>query len=228
MKRNKEHEARVELVNRLKEEGVVKSPEVERSLLKVPRHEFVWPSMRRCAYEDTPLPLGESGQTISAVHMVAIMNELLDLRPGLKVLEAGTGSGYHAATVAEIIAPLSLSEQMWGHVYSLEIVHELAGFARINLERTGYASRVSIIERDGSLGYPEAAPYDRILVTAGAPSIPPPLVEQLAVRGKMVIPLGGDRFLQELVVGTKTESGQLRTSEMGGVAFVPLRGTYGW
>jgi protein-L-isoaspartate(D-aspartate) O-methyltransferase len=113
-------------------------------------------------------------------------------------------------------------------VYSLEIVRELADFARANLEKTGYAKRVSVVERDGSLDYPEAAPYDRILVTAGAPNIPPPLVEQLAVRGKMVIPLGGERFLQELVVGTKTESGQLRTSAMGRVAFVSLRGTYGW
>jgi protein-L-isoaspartate(D-aspartate) O-methyltransferase len=228
MKRDREYEKRAELIARLREEGIIKSPEVERCLLEVPRHEFVWPSMRRLAYEDTPLPLGESGQTVSAVHMVAIMNELLELRPGMKVLEAGAGSGYHAATVAEIVAPLSLPEQGWGHVYSLEIVHQLAEFARANLERMGYGKRVSVVERDGSMGYPEAAPYDRILVTAGAPAIPPPLVEQLAVRGRIVIPLGGERFLQELVVGTKMESGQLRTSTMGGVAFVPLRGTYGW
>jgi len=228
MKMNREYESRVELVNRLKSEGVVKTPEVERCLLEVPRHEFVWPSMRRLAYEDTPLPLGESGQTISAVHMVAIMNELLELGPGLRVLEAGTGSGYHAATVAEAVSPLSLPEERWGHVFSLEIVHELAEFARRNLERTGYTSRVSVIERDGSLGYVEAAPYDRILVTAGAPGIPPPLIEQLSVGGKIVIPLGGERFFQELVVGVKTDSGELRTSGMGGVAFVPLRGKYGW
>jgi len=227
MKRNSEYENRVELITRLKDEGIIKTPEVERCLLEVPRHEFVWPSMKRLAYEDTPLPLGESGQTISAVHMVAIMNELLELGPGLRVLEAGTGSGYHAATVAEAISPLSLPEERWGHVYSMEIVHELAEFARRNLERTGYASRVSVIERDGSLGYAEAAPYDRVLVTAGAPGIPPPLVEQLLVGGKMVIPLGGERFFQELIIGVKTESG-LRTSKMGGVAFVPLRGTYGW
>jgi len=228
MKRNSEYEKRAELIARLKEEGVIKTPEVERCLLEVPRHEFVWPSMRRLAYEDTPLPLGESGQTISAVHMVAIMDELLELGPGQRVLEAGTGSGYHAATVAEVISPLSLPEERWGHVYSLEIVHELAEFARRNLERTGYGSRVSVVERDGSLGYAEAAPFDRVLVTAGAPGIPPPLVEQLSAGGKIVIPLGGERFFQELVVGVKTESGQLRTSRMGGVAFVPLRGTYGW
>ena len=228
MKRNSEYENRVELITRLKDEGIIKTPEVERCLLEVPRHEFVWPSMRRLAYEDTPLPLGDSGQTISAVHMVAIMNELLELGPGLRVLEAGTGSGYHAATVAEAISPLSLPEERWGHVYSLEIVHELVEFARRNLERTGYGSRVSVMERDGSLGYAEAAPYDRVLVTAGAPDIPPPLVEQLSAGGKIVIPLGGERIFQELVVGVKTESGQLRTSRMGGVAFVPLRGTYGW
>ncbi|MBO3802476.1 MAG: protein-L-isoaspartate(D-aspartate) O-methyltransferase [Candidatus Brockarchaeota archaeon] len=225
---DKKCEERAELVARLKSQGIVKSREVERALLSVPRHEFVWPSTRRCAYEDTPLPLGQTGQTISAVHMVAIMDELLQLRPGLKVLEVGTGSGYHAATVAEIVAPLSQPPESWGHVYTLEIVEELFEFATSNLERTGYSSRVSVIMRDGSLGYPEAAPYDRVLVTAAAPSIPPPLVEQMSVGGIIVIPLGGEHFFQELVVGVKTESGKLKTSEKGGVAFVPLRGAYGW
>ncbi|MGQ9514020.1 MAG: protein-L-isoaspartate(D-aspartate) O-methyltransferase [Thermoproteota archaeon] len=225
---NSEYEERAELIARLKREGVIRSQEVERALLKVPRHEFVWPSTRRCAYEDTPLPLGQSGQTISAVHMVAIMNELLELKPRLKVLEVGTGSGYHAATVAEIVAPTSKPPQSWGHVYSLEIVEELVEFAKNNLERTGYSSRVSVIMRDGSLGYPEAAPYDRILVTAAAPNIPPPLVEQLVVGGIIIIPLGEEHFFQELVLGVKTESGQLKTYRKGGVAFVPLRGAYGW
>jgi protein-L-isoaspartate(D-aspartate) O-methyltransferase len=228
MKRNKEHEDRVGLVAALKGEGILRDPEVERALMEVPRHEFVWPSTKRLAYEDTPLPLGESRQTISAVHMVAMMDELLELGPGLKVLEIGTGSGYHAATVAEIVAPLSQPEERRGHVFSLEIVHDLVLFARCNLDRTGYASRVSILERDGSLGYPEAAPYDRVLVTAGSPRIPPPLIEQLVEGGIMVIPVGSEYFFQQLIIGVKRSSGQLDISEKGGVAFVPLRGKYGW
>jgi protein-L-isoaspartate(D-aspartate) O-methyltransferase len=153
--------------------------------------------------------------------MVAIMNEALELKPGLRILEVGAGSGYHAATVAEQIGPL-------GHVFTLEVVVELVGFARENLDRAGYSDRVTLVHGDGSLGYGDRAPYDRILVTAAAPHVPKPLLEQLQFGGILLVPVGGRLFPQELVMVEKSLDGGVKQRSLGGVAFVPLIGEEGF
>ncbi|RDE14742.1 MAG: protein-L-isoaspartate O-methyltransferase [Candidatus Thorarchaeota archaeon] len=212
------------LVQRLKASGYLASEQVERALRRVPREEFVLPELRDEAYRDTPLPIC-CGQTISAPHMCVIMCEALELGEGLRVLEVGAGSGYHAALCAEIIAPTDA--QTPGHVYTVEIMDGLINFARGNLERTGYASRVTLIHGDGGKGLPQYAPFDRVIVTAAAPSVPPPLVEQLVPGGTMLIPVGGRGFFQELLVLRKDPKGRISTKNWGGVAFVPLTGEYG-
>jgi len=207
------------LVESLVEEGVIRSKIVKEAMLKVPREEFVPIHLRHYAYEDTPLPIGY-GQTISAPHMVALMCEEAQLAPGMRVLEIGTGSGYHAAVIAEIVGPK-------GAVYSIERLAELSSFARRNLARTGYLDRVTLIIGDGSMGYPPAAPYDRIIVTAAAPEVPPPLIDQLARNGIMVIPVG-DRFNQILYVVRKKSDGSLEYRTVTPCLFVPLIGRHGW
>jgi len=159
--------------------------------------------------------------------MVSIMNEALQLGIGLKVLEVGAGSGWHAATIAELIAPSTAPRSEWGHVYTLEIVRGLADFARKNIMNNGYGDRVTIISSDGSMGYSEKAPYDRILVTAAAPSVPPPLLEQLKQGGIMLIPVGNISLFQSLLKITKGNKGRAEQENLGGVAFVPLTGRYG-
>ncbi|HEX4919296.1 MAG TPA: methyltransferase domain-containing protein [Candidatus Bathyarchaeia archaeon] len=153
--------------------------------------------------------------------MVAIMNEALELESGLHVLEVGAGSGYHAATIAEQIVPR-------GHVYTIEVVMELVEFARKNLERAGYSDQVTLVHGDGSVGYNDRAPYDRIVVTAAAPRVPHPLVEQLALGGILVVPVGGRLFPQELFKIRKESNGRVSRSSLGGVAFVPLIGRQGF
>jgi len=159
--------------------------------------------------------------------MVSIMNEALRLEVGHKVLEVGAGSGWHAATIAEIVAPGEAPRSEWGHVYTVEIVQGLADFARRNIMNAGYGDRATIVCADGSLGYPENAPYDRILVTAAAPDVPKPLVEQLKPNGIMLIPVGSIHFFQSLIKITKGVDGKIREESLGGVAFVPLTGRYG-
>jgi len=159
--------------------------------------------------------------------MVAIMNEALELEVGHRVLEVGAGSGWHAATVAEIVAPTGAPVEDWGHVYTLEIVSDLAEFARKNVERAGYGDRVTVICGDGSEGYQKEAPYDRILVTAAAPRIPRPLTEQLKGGGVLVIPVGGIYLYQTLVRVRKTDE-RIAEENLGGVAFVPLVGKHGY
>ncbi len=153
--------------------------------------------------------------------MVAIMNEALQLTPGLSVLEVGAGSGYHAATIAEIIGPE-------GHVYTVEIVEDLVQSARANLEKAGYADRVTLVLGDGSLGYPDRAPYDRVLLTAASPEIPNHLIDQLRIGGTMLAPIGGRFFPQELVSIKKKSLSEMERRELGGVAFVPLKGKHGF
>ncbi len=149
------------------------------------------------------------------------MNEALELRQGMRVLEVGAGSGYHAATIAETIGDK-------GHVFAVEYLDKLVAIARKNLSQAGYAERVTLVEGDGSLGYAERAPYDRVLVTAAAPNVPPPLLEQLKSEGFMVVPLGGRIFPQELVRIKKRPDGTSDRNSLGGVAFVPLVGKYGF
>ena len=149
------------------------------------------------------------------------MDEALELRQGMRVLEVGAGSGYHAATIAEIVGDK-------GNVFAVEFLDKLVAIARNNLSRAGYADKVTLVQGDGSLGYVERAPYDGILVTAAAPKVPPPLLEQLKPDGILVVPLGGRMFPQELVRVRKRLDGSLDRSSLGGVAFVPLVGKYGF
>ncbi len=209
--------AKDRLILSLMRMGYIDTPEVEAAMRAVPREEFVLPELKDEAYLDTPLPIG-SGQTISAPHMVSIMVEKLRLRPGMKILEVGAGSGYHAAVVAELVRP-------GGHVYTVERVESLAESAKRNLQRAAYSEDVTVLVGDGSKGLPEHAPYDRIFVACGAPSVPSPLVDQLAEGGLMLVPVGS-RFYQDLIKVEKRDGKLIRTNE-GGCVFVPLVGEHG-
>ena len=158
--------------------------------------------------------------------MVSIMNEALQLEVGNKVLEVGAGSGWHAATISELVAPSGAPRSEYGHVYTVEIVQDLADSARKNIMKAGYGDRVTIIGGDGSMGFPEKAPYDRILVTAAAPDVPKPLIDQLKSGGIMLIPVGNASLFQNLMKVTKTD-GKIKQENLGGVAFVPLTGKHG-
>jgi len=158
--------------------------------------------------------------------MVSIMNEALQLVVSNKVLEVGAGSGWHAATIAELVAPSGAPRSEYGHVYTVEIVQGLADFARKNIMKAGYGDRVTIISGDGSLGCAEKAPFDKILVTAAAPDVPKPLIDQLKSGGVMLIPVGSASLFQNLIKITKAE-GKIKQENLGGVAFVPLTGKHG-
>jgi len=213
---------RESLVQRLMDEGIIHSPGVARAMKAVPREWFLPESVVEGAYVDVPLPIGY-GQTISAPHMVAMMAEALELEVGHKVLEVGAGSGYNAAVLAEVVAP----EGGGGHVYTVEIVPELYEFARMNLESADYEGRVTVVLGDGSVGWPECAPYDRIAVTAAAPKVPKALVDELKVGGILVVPVGGAYFFQELIKVRREADGRVSEWSLCGVAFVPLRGKGG-
>ena len=214
------------LVDSLAKQGVLRTPKVISAMRAVPRIKFLSPDSQSYDAVDTPLPIG-FGQTISAPHMVSIMNEALQLEVGQKILEVGAGSGWHAATIAEIIAPKGTPRSEWGHVYTVEIVKGLAETARKNIMNAGYGDRVTIIMGDGSKGYPEKAPFDRMLVTAAAPEVPKPLVDQLKLEGILLIPVGSYTMFQTLWKLTKENDGKLKQENLGGVAFVPLTGEYG-
>lgn len=191
------------------------SERIRNAMAKVPRELFVPEPLRSNAYDDIPLPIGH-GQTISAPHMVAIMCELLDLNEGLKVLDIGGGSGYHAAIIAVLVSP-------HGHVYSVERIPELAEQAKKNLKEAG-VSNVTVILGDGSIGLAEYAPYDRINVAATAPRVPELLTKQLKPGGKMVIPVGSG--FQNLILVTR-KNGYVIEEKLP-VAFVPLIGENGF
>jgi protein-L-isoaspartate(D-aspartate) O-methyltransferase len=159
--------------------------------------------------------------------MVSIMNEALQLEVGQKILEIGAGSGWHAATIAEIIAPIDAPRSEWGCVHTIEIVQALAENARKNIMNAGYGDRVKIINADGSKGYAEKAPYDRVVVTAAAPKVPEPLIDQLKPSGIMLIPVGSVSLFQNLLKITKEPDRKIKQENLGGVAFVPLTGEYG-
>lgn len=217
-------EKRRELVEKLVREGTLRTREVIEAFLKVPREEFVLPEYRKAAYEDHPLPILK-GQTISAPHMCAIMCEVLKIEKGDKILEIGTGSGYHAALCAEITSPTDKPTD--GYVISVEYFPEVAEFAKKNLEKTGYGDRVHVIVYDGSRGAPTTKKFDRILVTAAASRIPPSLLELLKERGRLVMPVGSS-FYQTLTLIEKDERGNIRKFGIGGCIFVPLLGKYGY
>jgi protein-L-isoaspartate(D-aspartate) O-methyltransferase len=178
---------------------------------KIPRELFVEESLRNKAYSDSPLPIGE-GQTISQPYVVALMTEALRLRPSDRVLEIGTGSGYQAAVLAEIVK----------EVYTVEIRKNLAEAADQRLKDLGYKN-IEVKFGDGYFGWEEQAPFDAIIVTASANHIPPPLIKQLKEGGRLILPLGSTIFHQTLTLATK-EKGELRMEQMGGVIFVPMIG----
>jgi protein-L-isoaspartate(D-aspartate) O-methyltransferase len=216
------YEERRRLVEDLKSEGVIRSKLVEEAFLNIPRECFVPEHLRCYAYVDSPLPIG-FGQTISAPHMVAIMTEELAVQPHDIVLEVGTGSGYQAAILAYIVA------KGGGHVYTIEIVRELSkkaveNFAKAAPELLNYAT---FVVGDGSKGLELFAPYDKIMVTAAAPTIPEPLINQLKPGGRLVIPVG-NRWSQVLLVIDKLRDGSIRIKESVPCIFVPLIGEYGW
>jgi protein-L-isoaspartate(D-aspartate) O-methyltransferase len=192
----------------------VKDERVLAVMRKIPRHEFLPEGIRGMAYNDSALPLGE-GQTMSQPYMVALMTEFLGLKGTERVLEIGTGSGYQAAVLAELCQK----------VYTVERIKTIADKARATLDRLGYKS-VAIKIYDGTYGWKEMAPYDAIIVTAGSPDIPAPLVEQLKEGGRMVIPVG-DRYGQQLVTVVKTSEG-ITTERSVPCVFVPLIGNHGW
>ncbi|MEW6381023.1 MAG: protein-L-isoaspartate(D-aspartate) O-methyltransferase [bacterium] len=201
--------------NQLMARGILDQAVLD-AMRKVPREEFVPAGMAEFAYEDTPLPIGE-GQTISQPYMVALMIEKLELSPGDRVLEIGTGSGYGAAVLARIAA----------EVYTVERYHDLAEAARERFQQLGSAN-IHVLHGDGTLGWPEHAPYNAIVVTAGGPDIPDPLREQMAVGGRMVIPVGPTPRLQELVRVRRISEYEYQEEGLGSVQFVPLIGAAGW
>lgn len=192
--------------------GGVRDSATLAALRAVPRHEFVPPKFAALAYVDEALPIGHA-QTISQPTIVAIMTEALRPRPGLRVLEVGTGSGYQAAVLA----------QAGCRVHSVEIIAALADGARARLRRLGF-DRVEVRHGDGYLGWPEAAPFDAIILTAAPERVPPPLVEQLAAGGRLVAPVGTEDEVQELRLLEKDARGKIRVTKLLPVQFVPMRG----
>ena len=182
---------------------------VLQAMARIPRHEFVPPSLRNMAYQDRPLPIGEQ-QTISQPYIVAFMTQALELEPGDQVLEIGTGSGYQAAVLTQLVE----------HVYSIEIIPSLGDSARQVLRRLGY-DNVTVRIGDGYLGWPSKAPFDAIMVTAAPDHVPPALVEQLAEGGHLVLPVGD--YHQELLRLTRRDS-VIHTESLLPVRFVPMTG----
>ena len=193
----------------LKSRGI-EEPRVLEAMRSVPRHEFVPDRLQQLAYSDRPLPIGH-GQTISQPYIVALMAELAQIQEQDRVLEVGTGSGYHAAVLAEL----------GKEVYSVEIIEGLAKSARRRLQRLGYAN-TRVLAGDGFQGWPEYAPFDAIVVTCAPPEVPDPLKEQLAPGGNLVIPVGEQ--WQELKVLHKKEKGSWKKENVVPVRFVPMTG----
>lgn len=190
------------------------SSDVLTALRDVPRHQFVPERYRSRAYLNRPLPIGH-GQTISQPYIVAVMTDLLDVDEDDVVLEVGTGSGYQAAVLAEIV----------DHVHSVEIIEPLAKTAKVRLVRLGYEN-VTVIQGDGYFGLPDKAPFDAIIVTAASGRIPPPLLRQLARGGRMLIPVGDPFSVQQLMLIEKDAKGRVTTRQILPVRFVPLTGEH--
>ncbi len=214
--------ARAEMVDQVKsyaryvhdDDAVGFGNDVLTAMNTVERHRLVPPGQRRFAYENRPLPIGY-GQTISQPYIVALMTQLIRPDPDDVVLEVGTGSGYQAAILAEIV----------GHVYSIEIIEALASRARGDLDTLGYRNITTRLG-DGYYGWEEHAPFDAIVVTAAASHVPPPLIKQLKPGGRMVIPVGSHFMTQDLLLLEKTADGEIITRQYGAVRFVPLTGKH--
>ncbi len=205
------------LVDGLKADRVLRSPAVTEAILSTPRELFVWHGYQDEAYFDWPLPLGSTGQTISAPHMVVMMLEELDLRAGAKVLEIGTGSGWNAACIARIVG-------LEGRVVSVELIEELVEFAKKNIRRAGLEEIVEVHKGDGSNGWPPHSTletYDRVVVTAGASSLPEVPLRQLRRGGVLLLPIG-DTQAQVLTKVTKGHDGRLSSRSLCPCIFVPL------
>jgi protein-L-isoaspartate(D-aspartate) O-methyltransferase len=194
----------------------ISDPAVLAALAAVPRHEFVPPPLRVHAYDDAPLPLGR-GQTISQPYLVAFMTQALRLSPGMRVLEIGTGSGYQTAVLAE----------MGMEVFSVERHEELSLAAEAVIDRLGYGGRVTLRVGDGTLGWPEEAPFDRVLAAAAGPRIPAALAGELGEGGLLLMPVGGFREVQSLELAEK-RGGVLTAARLLEVSFVPLIGRDGF
>jgi protein-L-isoaspartate(D-aspartate) O-methyltransferase len=180
---------------------------------RVPRQRFVNKSFRSHAFENSPLPIGK-GQTISQPFIVALMTDLIAPKRSDTILEVGTGSGYQTAVLAELVE----------HLYTIEIIPKLAQKSRRCLEKEGY-SNISFLEGDGYYGWPDAAPFDAIMVTAAVEKIPQPLVDQLAPGGRLVLPVGKRRYSQDLILVKKDANGSLSKTRLLPVSFVPLSGS---
>jgi len=200
-----------ELIAHLLESGYADA-RVADAMRKIDRVNFIPPALLPHAYIDTPLPIGH-GQTISAPGVVALMSKLLDVREGMTVLEIGSGSGYQAAILAELVGKR-------GRIITIERIEWLVQFAKENCKRAGY-SNIEFIHGDGSKGYAKNAPYSRIIVTAAARSVPKALTDQLAEGGRLIIPVGA-AYYQDLLVIDKLAGGELRTESSIPVVFVPL------
>jgi protein-L-isoaspartate(D-aspartate) O-methyltransferase len=207
---------REEMVDRQLAARGIRDPDVLRAMGEVPREAFVPKHLRHLAYADSPLPIGEE-QTISQPYIVALMTEAMEVSSGDRVLEIGTGSGYAAAVLSRIAA----------EVYTVERHGSLARAARQRFEELGYDT-VHVRHGDGTLGWAAHAPYDAIVVTAGGPQVPQPLLEQLAIGGCLVIPVGPSHYSQELVRIRRANETEYRRENLGAVRFVPLVGSEGW
>jgi protein-L-isoaspartate(D-aspartate) O-methyltransferase len=209
-------EARENMIERQLAMRGVQDQRVLTAMRQVPREAFVPATVQDYAYQDRPLPIG-CGQTISQPYIVALMIEAASLRETDRVLEIGAGSGYAAAVMSRIAA----------RVYAVERIAELATAAAERLLRLGYAN-IEMRAADGTWGWPEAAPFDAILVAAAGPAVPPPLAEQLAVGGRLVMPVDDEPFGQRLVRVTRAGPDDFTQRNLCGVAFVPLIGAHGW
>jgi protein-L-isoaspartate(D-aspartate) O-methyltransferase len=205
------NEARDRMVRQQLEARDINNPRVLQAMREVPRHLFIPPEWRSQAYGDYPLPIG-LGQTISQPYIVALMTQLSDPREEYRALEVGTGSGYQAAVLGKLVK----------EVYTIEIVPDLAERARETLEENGFKN-VFVKAGDGYQGWKEKSPFDLVLITAAAPRIPDPLVEQLAEGGRMVMPLGEPGWIQQLIILEKKD-GKLKRRDSISVRFVPMTG----
>lgn len=207
-----------QLISAWKQGSLITDARVVEAFRKVPREKFILPRYAEHAYEDAPLPI-PAGQTISQPTTVLLMSQALDVRQGMSVLEVGAGSGYQGAILAELVGAS-------GQVHSVETVPELVNFAQQNLRAAGYSKRVTVSYGDGSQGFAARAPYERIIVTAAAPAVPPPLLTQLKDGGILLLPLDSNP-LGQTMVRIRKHGDVLEREELGQFTFVPLTGKFG-